>query len=135
MIKTDNPEKLPGYIKRSFSMFFGGGEIWFEHLDGIYIYEDLVLKKLNEDSKSFSRPSKPSLICFNLDDTQITENIISTIADKLMNTEKVFTRVCFVGTDRKSRKAINKILTGRKFALDFIDDFEKAKEWLVSEQR
>lgn len=134
-MKTDCPEKLPGYIKKSFSMFFGGGEIWFEHLDGIYSYEDLVLKKLDADTAFFTRPSKPSLICFNLDETNITENIINAIVDKLLNSSKVFTRVCFVGVDRRSRKSLCKLLAGKTFALDFIDDFEKAKIWLVSEQR
>ena len=39
-----NPRDLPGFRKKSFAMYFRGGEIWFEHLDGIYEYEALVLE-------------------------------------------------------------------------------------------
>lgn len=31
-----NPEELSGVRKKSFLLPFAGGEIWFEHLDGIY---------------------------------------------------------------------------------------------------
>ena len=31
-----NSEELPGVRKKSFIFPFAGGEIWFEHLDGIY---------------------------------------------------------------------------------------------------
>ena len=40
---------LPGYHKKSFAMPFGGGEIWFEHLDGMYSYTDLAIQKLAQD--------------------------------------------------------------------------------------
>lgn len=129
-----NPEELPGYKKQSFKMAFGGGEIRFEHLDGIYVFEDLVISKLENDSKSFCRPSMPSLICFNLDETAITEMIIEAISIKLLNSNKRFTRVCFVGADRAAAKKLKKALEYNGFALHFTNDFEKAKEWLVSEK-
>ena len=128
-----NPEELPGYKKKSFKMAFGGGEIWFEHLDGIYNFEESVLNKLEDDGKVFCRPSMPSLICFNLDETEITERIMAAISDKLLNNSKRFTRVCFVGADRTSAKKLKKTLMYNGFALHFTNDFEKAKEWLVSE--
>lgn len=34
------PEKLPGVRKKSFVLPFKGGEIWFEHLDGMYQYTE-----------------------------------------------------------------------------------------------
>lgn len=37
-----------GLKKKSFSMFFGGGEIWFEHLDGMYGYTDLAIEKFEK---------------------------------------------------------------------------------------
>ena len=40
------PESLPGVKKKSFVLPYGGGEIWFEHLDGMYQFTDLVLAKL-----------------------------------------------------------------------------------------
>lgn len=133
MKHIDNPQELPGFKKKSFSMFFNGGEIWFEHLDGIYGFEDLAIEKLLEDSIKFSRPSGTSLICFNLDETEITRKIISEIVDKLIFTNKKFTRVCFVGVNKQVEKILKKALSDRNFALSFNKDFEKAKEWLVSE--
>lgn len=129
-----NPEELPGYKKQSFKMAFGGGEIWFEHLDGIYNFEELVLNKLENDSKTFCRPSMPSVICFNLDETAISKRIITAVADKLLGANKRFTRVCFVGADRAAAKSLKKALEYNGFALHFTNDFEKAKEWLVSEK-
>ena len=51
------PESLPGVKKASFSLPYRGGEIWFEHLDGMYQYTELVLKKLRSDSAAFLAPS------------------------------------------------------------------------------
>lgn len=42
-INSPNPKELPGVKKKSFALPFRGGEIWFEHLDGIYQYTELVL--------------------------------------------------------------------------------------------
>lgn len=36
---TDDGRALPGYKKKSFSLPFAGGEIWFEHIDGLYQFE------------------------------------------------------------------------------------------------
>ncbi|MGN0578853.1 MAG: hypothetical protein ACI4J4_09555 [Ruminiclostridium sp.] len=125
--------ELPGLKKKSFSMFFGGGEIWFEHLDGIYGYTDLAIEKLNNDYLQFGKPSLPSLIAINLDETYVPDELITAIAEKLLNSKKRFTRVVVVGTDLITRRKIKKALFGAAFALNFINDFEKAKEWLVSE--
>lgn len=114
-------------------MYFGGSEIWFEHLDGIYSYTDLAIEKLEKDHLTFKRPSVPSLIAINLDETEINDKLIAAIADKLLNGGKRFTRVVFVGTDSYSKRKIKTALAASGFALSFINDFEKAKEWLVSE--
>ena len=50
---------FPDFVKKSFVLYFGGGEIWFEHLDGIYQYAELALEKLCADSDFFCRPSAP----------------------------------------------------------------------------
>ena len=129
-----DPRKLPGFIKKSFWMSVDGGDVWFEHLDGIYEYETLVVEKLISDYETFRYPSMPSLIAVNLYETMITDNIIDNIAEKLTG-KKHFTRVVFVGADKISRHCIRRSLSKRNstFALAFIDDFQKAKEWLVSE--
>lgn len=126
-------EELPGVKKKSFSMYFGGSEIWFEHLDGIYSFTDIAIEKLEKDHLSFKRPSAPSLIAINLDETEINDRLIAAIANKLLNGGKRFTRVVFVGTDSYSKRKIKTALAASSFALSFINDFEKAKEWLVSE--
>ena len=48
-IDAPNPEKLPGVKKKSFVLPFNGGEIWFEHLDGMYQYTEPVLEKLKKE--------------------------------------------------------------------------------------
>lgn len=124
-------KEFAGINKKSFSMFFGGGEIWFEHLDGVYEYTNLAIEKLENDYQQFKRPSKPSLIAINLDETVVDDALIGAIAEKLLNSDKRFTRVVFVGVDKKVKRKIENVLEGASFALDFINDFEKAKEWLV----
>lgn len=130
-----NPRELPGFTKRSFSIPFGGGEIWIEHLDGLYNNTELVLEKLTEDSVLFLRPSETSLICFNIDETVITDEIINSISDVLTNPKKQFRKVCFVGSNRTTKKLLKRALDRKDFMLEFINDFEKAKDWLISARR
>lgn len=132
--ETTNPlEELPGVKKKSMSMWFRDGEIWFEHLDGIYQYSEVVLDKLEQDYEIFKRPSASSIIAINLDETIINEAILSSIIEKLCDEEKQFTRVAFVGFDRKSKHRMQGIMKVKQpgFVWKFIDDFEKSKEWLV----
>ena len=104
--KLIEQKELLGYNKKSFSIPFGGTEIWIEHLDGMYNNEELVLKKLIDDKTIFCRPSSTSLICFNLDETFITENILTEICKVLISTDKQFRKVCFVRTDRLIKKKL-----------------------------
>ena len=127
-------EDLPGVRKKSFSMYFGGGEIWFEHLDGMDEHTNLVIEKLEKDYCQFKSPSKPSLIAINLDETIVNNIIINAITQKLLNSDKRFTRVVFVGVNRAIKRKIKVAFSKKTFALNFINDFEKAKEWLVSEK-
>lgn len=125
--------ELPGFKKKSFALPFGGGEIWFEHLDGMYGYSELVLEKLSADMPVFQRPSAPSNIGFVLDETDITDGIIDMISASLLNTRKRFMRAAFIGADRRTAKILKKRLYGNGFALCFFSDFEKAKQWLIGE--
>jgi len=128
-----NGRELPGFKKKSFVLPFNGGEIWFEHLDGLYGHTELALEKLAADAPVFQRPSSPSFIGFVLDDTNVTDNLIEMITDKLLNTHKRFMRVGFIGADSYTKRMLKKRLYGHGFAIGFFLDFEKAKEWLVSE--
>lgn len=128
------PKNLPGVKKKSFVLPFRGGEIWFEHLDGMYQYTDLVLEKLKNDSHIFLLPSKPSQIGFVLDETLVTKDIVEKILNLLCDERKRFMRVCFMGTNWKIKKMFcNALREKANFAFSFINDIEQAKEWLVSE--
>ena len=133
--RTDKaPDALPGVRKKSFILPFAGGEIWFEHLDGIYQYTDLAIQKLRTDTVTFRRPSSTGYLAFVLDETVITDALISEIADALIRPGKPFMRVAFVGADGLSCKKLKKLLYGHGFAIRFFDGIEPAKEWLMDEQ-
>ena len=129
-----HPDELPGVRKKSFLLPFAGGEIWFEHLDGIYQYTELAIEKLRRDSAIFRRPSSTGYITFVLDETIITEELISEIAAALLKPGKHFMRAAFVGADVLSCKRLKKLLYGHGFAIRFFDGIEPAKEWLMNEQ-
>ena len=132
MDKMDS-KVLLGVNKKSFSMFFGGGEIWFEHLDGLYAYSELAIEKLENDYQTFKSPSSPSLIAVNIDETTVTQDLIAALKETLLNGQKRFTRVVFVGANWQIKCKLRKSFAGAPFALNFLNDFEKAKEWLVTE--
>ena len=92
-IDFPNSEKLPGVKKKSFALLFNGGELWFEHLDGMYQYTELVLEKLKNDSDIFLLPSKPAYIAFVLDETLITEPLMDEIVRLLCGERKQFVRI------------------------------------------
>ena len=108
MREMKNPRDLPGFKKKSFAMYFGGGEIWFEHLDGIYGFTELAAEKLCSDRASFRRPSSPSHISFVLDETVVNDELISLIVDLLTKPGKRFMRIAFVGADRSARRKLKK---------------------------
>lgn len=72
----------------------------------MYQYTQLVLEKLKNDSHTFLLPSKPSHITFVLDETLITADLIDEIVMLLCGGRKQFRRVCFIGTDRKSKRLL-----------------------------
>ena len=127
-------KELPGLKKKSFSVFFGGGEIWFEHLDGIYDNTYIAIEKLMNDSKEFCRPSRPSLIAVNVDETDVTDELVGAVSEKPVSGCKRFTRAATVGADSTAVRKFKRTLSNAPFALFFTRDFEKAKEWLVSEE-
>ncbi len=128
------PDELPGVRKKSFILPFAGGEIWFEHLDGIYQYTELAVQKLQADTATFCRPSSTEYIAFVLDETVITEELIAEIVKALTGRGKQFMRAAFVGADGPSRKKLKKLLYGHGFAIKFFDGIEPAKEWLLDER-
>lgn len=129
-----DPDELPGLKKKSFVLPFAGGEIWFEHLDGIYQYSELDIEKLHSDAPAFRRPSSPGYITFFLSETAITDELISEIANALIKSGKQFMRAAFAGADTLSSKKLKKLLSGHGFAIKFFDGIEPAKERILDEQ-
>ena len=119
MIDTRNGEELLGYKKKSFVFPYNGGEIWFEHLAGIYYYENLVLNKLTEDAISFSRSSSSSFVCFVFEETNVTDKIISTVKHSILDIGKQYMKIASVGLDRLIAYKIKKELSVKDFGISF----------------
>lgn len=120
-------ENLPGYKKKSFALNYNGGEIWFEHLDGIYGCDGLTVKKLTVDVPKFTRPSSPSFTCFAFDETAVTDAVFDSVRYALLDSGKRFMKAAFCGLERKNTVKFRKAFTGRGFAVAFFDDIEDAK--------
>ena len=71
-----NPDELRGVRKKSFILPFAGGEIWFEHLDGIYQYTELAIEKLRTDTETFRRPSSLGYIKWVLKFNQMKRGLL-----------------------------------------------------------
>ena len=126
------PEQLPGVKKKSFLLPYKGGEIWFEHLDGMFQYTELVREKLKKDSEQFLQPSKTSFFAVVLFETTITDEIVEDFIRYICNSGKEFRRVCFIGaTGRTRRKIMYELDLDVPFQYCFLNDTEKAKEWLL----
>lgn len=131
MTEQQNGENLPGYKKKSFALPYNGGEIWFEHLDGIYNNESLVLKKLESDVPLFSRPSSSSYICFVFNETEVTSRVLEATVNSILKNTKTFMKVAFTGLDRKWKAILKRELSKSGVVIGFLDGLEDAKEWLL----
>ena len=109
------------------------GELYITENSAIPVW-DIEPFTSKPDSHVFLLPSKPSQIGFVLDETLITKSIVESIVNLLCDERKRFIRVCFIGTDKKVQQMYCGALKDKScFAFSFINDLEKAKEWLVSE--
>lgn len=116
--------------KKSFELNYNNGMIWCEHLDGMGEYEDEVIAKFLEDKRTFSRPSVSSFMIINLDKTHITEQIADTIVTTILESNKPFRKIVFVGVKAYWRSRFGTIKQ-KGIMVNFIYDYEKAKEWLI----
>lgn len=87
-LKSCDQINQAGIEKKSFELVFHDGQIWCEHLDGMGVCEDEVIKKFIGDINSFSRPSISSFMIINLDETVISERIAEIIITGLLETKK-----------------------------------------------
>ncbi len=120
-----------GLNKKSFSLFFNGGEIWCEHLDSMYKEKELLKQKFNQDLVQISRPSTSSFIVIDLDESEVDTEILELIINSFVMLKKPLRKVVFVGLNARMKSYINKRNKNTSFTMTCIDDFEKAKEWLV----
>lgn len=121
-----------GLRKKSFELYFNGGSIWCEHLDGMGDLKEKVIEKFLEDKKSFCRPSMTSFLILNLDETEIDGDILSCIFDTFVNSQKRFMKIAFVGVGKiGDRNYLRDISRKKGCPVEFFDDFEKAKWWVL----
>ena len=132
-MKTVKKENL--IVRESMSLFFGGGEIWFEQLDALSIHKDVILDKFLKDMETIKRPSSPAFIGINLDESIVDKEIADTIISNLAQANPFVRKVAFVGLDSKGVKLIKQAIDNNHtpigFVFTFINDYERAKEWLV----
>jgi anti-anti-sigma regulatory factor len=120
-----------GLNKKSFSLFYNGGEIWCEHLDSLYNKKELLIQKFNQDLIQISKPSASSFIVIDLDESDIDKEILEHIVNSFVMLKKQLCKVVFVGLDKKMKSYIKKRNIETSFTMACLDDYEKAKEWLV----
>ncbi|NCB92108.1 MAG: hypothetical protein EOM40_05970 [Clostridia bacterium] len=118
-----------GKNKKSFSLYFNNGEIWCEHLDSLCNERDLVIEKFKEDVITIARPSTSAYIVIDFDETIVDEALLTYIVDTLNSLNKSLRKVAMVGLSFKMKRHVKKLKAN--YEIKCIDDFEKAKEWLV----
>ena len=119
--------------KKSFELNYNSGTIWCEHLDGMGTYEQEVIDKFKEDLPKLMRPSVSSFMIVNLDETVITEAIESAIVDGLSSGNKRLRKIAFVGVGKDHHRVFGEIHNRSGAIVRFLDDYEKAKEWTITE--
>ena len=120
-----------GINKKSFSLYFGGGEIWCEHLDSLCDRKDLFFEKFDNDLKTIKRPSASSYLAVIVDETDIDREIIDYLLDTFISLDKPLKKIAFIGLDNKWNKYINKKNKGTYILMKSISDLEEAKNWLI----
>lgn len=121
-----------GLNKKSFSLFYKGGEVWCEHLDSLYCEKELLKQKFKWDLIEISRPSTSSFIAVVLDDSDVDKEVLDWIVDRFIMLNKPLRKIVFVGLDLKMKSYMKKKKVDNSFMMACIDDLEKAKEWLIS---
>ena len=119
----------PGMNKKSFSLYYHNGAIWCEHLDALYDGRELIIKKFSQDLITIARPSTSSFIAMNVDESVVDKELLDYLLKALNSIEKTVQKVAIIGLKPGMKRYARKF--NGKFQIECIDDFEKAKEWLV----
>lgn len=124
-----------GIKKKSFSLHYNKGEIWCEHLDSLGDHKKIVMNKFNEDLLEVKKVSAPSFIAVNLDETMVDRDILEMVLYSYRDLDKDLKKVVFIGLSRRNVRLMKKIIRESDKKITYItgciNDFEKAKEWLV----
>lgn len=124
-----------GIKKKSFSLHYNKGEIWCEHLDSLGDHKKIVMNKFNEDLLELKKVSAPSFIAVNLDETMVDRDILEMVLYSYRDLDKDLKKVVFIGLSRRNVRLMKKIIRESDKKITYItgciNDFEKAKEWLV----
>ncbi|MGN0316716.1 MAG: hypothetical protein ACI4E1_02160 [Lachnospira sp.] len=126
-----NYKEQAGINKKSFELNYNGGTIWCEHLDSMGDLEIEVIDKFKGDYITFSRPSVSSYMIINLDETIVSQQIAECIVNGIIECTKRFLKIAFVGVGKKEQKQFEKISKDAGVIIAFINDYEKAKEWVL----
>lgn len=128
-------EKQDLIIRESMKLAFAGGELWGEELDSLSIHTDIVKEKFLRDMAVIRRPSSPSLIAVHLKDTLVTQQLAELIVSELSQASRFIRKLAFVGLDRDAKRLVMRLMKQHphNFAVNYMVDYEKAKEWLVCE--
>lgn len=124
-----------GIRKKSFSLYHNNGEIWCEHLDSLGDHKQIVMNKFNEDLLEVKKVSAPSYIAVNLDETLVDREILEMVLYSYRDMDKDMKKVVFIGLSKRNIRLMKKIISESNkeitYIITCINDFEKAKEWLV----
>jgi hypothetical protein len=123
-------------IRKSFSIFFNNGEIWAGNFDGLGDNFDIIRNKVLEEQEIIKRPSTPALVIFNVYGTDINYKLAEIFINSLFDVQASVKKVAFSGLTKQGKKNIKSFIKNSgytlEFALNYFDDLEKAKQWLVS---
>lgn len=121
-----------GLKKKSFSLFYNGGEIWCEHLDSLYDKTELLKQKFKQDLEHIDKPSASSFLAVVLNDSNVEKEMLEQIVDQFSGLNKQLQKVAFIGLNASLKRYIKKRNADTTFPMICMDDLEKAKDWLVS---
>ncbi|MDK2966047.1 MULTISPECIES: hypothetical protein [Lacrimispora] len=123
-----------GLKKKSFSLYFNGGEIWCEHLDSLYDQKELLKKKFKQDLIHIEKPSSSSYVVVIMDDSNVNSDCLDWILTEFCQLKKQLRKVAFVGLNAQMKRYMKKKSENTNFLMICMDDLEQAKEWLVKKQ-
>ena len=122
-------------VRESFSLFYGGSQLFSMELDGLGDKGALVMEKFARDVQFLRRPSAPSLTGVHLKDTSMTEEMIKTMLESMNASGMHIQKAAVIGLKASGRRMFSRLLKSMsppaRFVCAFYDDYEKAKEWLV----